>query len=568
MGSKFLKILALLLFWAYLPLLAQGLFTRTEEKYDSTRGIRVSMLPDKRSIYVNWIPNVEGGEVIVARSSSVIDTPEKLYIADSLGRFPSGAKDSVTNYYDYNLKPGSYYYAVIPVEDVRKRKVKLLSNQNYTVDPINIEESASNPVEPMVIPAGKAKIQNESVNTVVVKAEGSNIRVSWVSPWNAVPSQTIYSIYRSSSPMETIEAMRKADKLAELPHPINTYLDKDIAKSQTLYYGVSVKSENLSETIPLENGKSFVRIFFIKDKRGKSEVVQDTQPAELEKKSEISETEAQAEFDTKNFQVKGFGYDRVGKGAILKWIPPNHADDTTQYTVYASTRAFDSGVNSFIGGSVLKVAVVSHPSISISIKEIKPVDELYFAVTAKRANVPEDFRVIQGVSYFKYQFDKDLLPEETTSTTEEKPTTPKEENLPKEESNLADSPILGKPLEELEDESEVIHTIDPSALETYSTDDSELESKRAEKLDRILRETYAKGKYELAVSNLEKFIKNETNSKLKGKAYFYAGISRYHRKEYKKALDHFLRVETSEFQSDRTVFWKNRALAKIGRGGR
>jgi hypothetical protein len=567
MGSKFFKILALLLFWAYLPLAAQGLFTRSEEKFDSTRGIRVSMLPDKKSTYVNWIPNEEGGEVIIARSNSVIDTPEKLYIADSLGRFPSGAKNSVTNYYDYNLKPGSYFYAVIPVDHVRKRKVKLLSNQNYTTDPIIIQEYTDNPAEPMVVAAGKPIAKNESIGTVVVKAEGTNIRVSWVSPWNAVPSQTVYSIYRSSSPMETIEEMRKADKLAELPHPINTYLDKDIEKSQTLYYGVSVKSENLPETIPLENGKSFVRIFFIRDKRGKSEVVQDTEPTELDKSSEKVAT-TQAEFDTKEFQVKGFGYERVGKGAILKWIAPNQADDTTQYTIYASTRAFDAGVNSFIGGSVLKVAVVPHPSTSISIKEIKPVDELYFAITAKRANVPEDFRVTEGTSYFRYQFDKNKIPEEAIANKEEKTKAPKEVIPTKEESSLSDTPTLGRPQEELEDGSEEFYTIDPEDLEDFIIDEKQLDSERADKLDRILRATYAKGKYELAVSNLEKFIKNETNSKLKGKAYFYAGISRYHRKEYKKALDHFLKVETSEFQSDRTVFWKNRALAKIGRGGR
>ncbi len=51
--------------------------------------LRSSLLPDKKSIRLDWEPPGGEGEIIIARSNSIIDTPEKLYIADSLGRFKS-----------------------------------------------------------------------------------------------------------------------------------------------------------------------------------------------------------------------------------------------------------------------------------------------------------------------------------------------------------------------------------------------------------------------------------------------------------------------------------------------
>lgn len=71
---------------------------------------------------------------------------------------------------------------------------------------------------------------------------------------------------------------------------------------------------------------------------------------------------------------------------------------------------------------MIKVGILSHPTTSIVIKEIKPVENLYFAVTAKKADTPEEFNLLEGNSYFKYEFDKDLTPE-----------------IPKEESSLVNN---------------------------------------------------------------------------------------------------------------------------------
>ncbi|MCC5814874.1 MAG: tetratricopeptide repeat protein [Leptospira sp.] len=535
---------------------AQGLFDKPE-KSETAQGIRASILPDNRSVYLLWEPSDKEAEVIIARSSSRIDTPEKLYVADSLGRFSAKSKTAISNYYDYNLSPGTYYYAVVPVQDVRNRRVKLIPNQNYTIEPIIIEKSTGQRGDSKVVMENSG--QSKSVGAIVLKAENNNIRVNWVPPWNAVPGKTIYSIYKSTSPLATMEEMKKADKLAELPHPINSYVDQNIEKSQTLFYGVSVKDENTEEVLPLEKGKSFVRIFFIKDKDGRSEAVRDTEPTEMSKGNMSSA-----------MTVLGFGYERIEKGAVLKWIPPKDADATTQYTLYASTGTFEGGANAFVGGSVLKVGTLSHPKTSLKIKEIKPVDSLYFAITTKKAGRPENFDLTEGVSFFRYLFDRNLIPTEVASS---------DTNAGKSESSVtsdskkdsttdpSDTPTLGKKDEDTEKS-------DTKATKSSTSDsgidgdflDIEIDVRDSQKLDRILKATYAQKKYDLAVLSLENYAKKEKDSKLRGKAYFYAGISRYRRGEYRLALNHFLKQETSDFNTQRTLFWKNQTLAKLGRG--
>lgn len=546
---------------------AQGLFDKTET--NASLGIRASLLPDQKSVYLLWEPSDRDKEVIIARSSSIIDTPEKLYVADSLGRFSAKSKTSVTNYYDYNLKPGTYYYAVVPVDDVKSRSVKLKGNQNYTTQAIIVKKGSTNTSQDNVVPSSDSN-QSQTVGAIILKAEKNNIRVNWVPPWNAVPGKTIYSIYRSTKPLSTMEEMKEADKLSELPHPINTYLDQNLEKSQTLYYGVSVKDEKREEILPLEKGKSFVRIFFIKDKDGRSEAVRDTEPTEVQK------TTTGEDKIPEKFTVLGFGYEREGKGAVLKWVPPKNADETTQYTLYAATNSFDGGVNSFVGGSVLKVGTLTHPKTSLKIKEIKPVDSLYFAITVKKAGVPENFDLREGESFFRYQFDKNIVPtvakNETTPEKQKDPTN--ESDKEKKNSDLKDpanTPKLGKKDEDSETKKENSENVTKDTVE-YSDiqefQDINIDVSTSKNLDHILRNSYSKKRFEIAAFQLERYAIRETNSKLKGKALFYAGISRYRTGEYRKALDHFLSEESSEFNSRRTNFWKNQTLAKLGRGRR
>lgn len=105
------------------------------ENYSVANSIHAEILKkDENSIRIFWDAPKETGEIIVARSSSMIDTPEKCMIADSLGKYPSGIAGGVTQIFDYNLKPGTYYYAVVLAHRVKKNMIKLVPGKNLHND--------------------------------------------------------------------------------------------------------------------------------------------------------------------------------------------------------------------------------------------------------------------------------------------------------------------------------------------------------------------------------------------------------------------------------------------------
>ncbi len=555
---------ALGLFCALVPLFSQTIFE--EGKYpNAARVLRANQLSDKKSILLAWEPPKEEGEVIIARSNSIIDSPDKLYVADSLGRYKSGGNSGTRTYYDYNLKPGTYYYAVVLVSDVRKREVRLFPNQNYTVVPVTIDEGGAVVSDNPAFPAFPEETKVSSgkigfISDLKATLERKNVRLDWNPPSGAVSGRTVYTVYRSASPLTSLPLMQKAQKLAELSHPTMTFLDQGLDKSQTLYYGVSVKDLDGEESLPLEDKKSTLRVFYIRDygKNHAEMIPDDSVPASTNTK--INNTVTVPEDRPGTMHVRGVGYERVGKGVVISWLPPEAADDSTVYSVYASTKPLNQGPSSFGSGTVVKVASVNHPKTNFYIKELKEIDELYFGVTVKSGTIPEDYQLKEQVSYFRLDFSKDMaVPEATVSSvTEDKPKEENKTNVPPITNEHGVTPTEIHPGSEM---TEWVHdTRSPNGHTTVDYDLADTD------LNRIIKSTVLKKKFELAVDHLEKYISRQKNSHLLGKAYFYLGISYLKTDEPKKALRYFMKRETKSFSPERSEFWTNQTLEKLGRG--
>ncbi|MGE8722116.1 tetratricopeptide repeat protein [Leptospira terpstrae] len=545
---------------SFVPVSADSGFE--ESRYPTiAKAIHVSLLPDKKSIRLDWDPPKEDGEIIVARSTVMIDSPEKLYIADSLGRYKASGSNATRVYFDYNLKPGTYYYAVVMVTDVRRREVKLFSNQNYTVTPIHIAEENGTPVvgQNPDFPAFPADAGIQSmvggVSGISANIERKYVRLNWMPPSGATAGRTLYTVYRSNSPLTSLPLMQKAEKLAELTHPLNSFLDQDLDKSQTLYYGVSVKQVGGEETLPLEDKKSTLRVFYIKQtEKNNAEVIVEESPKKP--KQEVASNDTRTDLGGA-MHVRGLGYERVGKGAVISWISPESADETTVYSLYASVKPLNQGTSSFGQGSVVKVATVLHPKTNFFIKELKEIDELYFGVTAKSNGIPEDYNLKENVSYFKYDFSKDITPpEEPNVVAESHPKRePEKSELYKNEHTVTPADTFpprenSEPVNDFKEET--------SATVNYDLGQTDL--------NQIIKETVIRKKYETAVYRLEEYLKNETNAYLKGKAMFFLGVSALKTGDTKKALKCFLKRETKSYSPSRVEFWTNQTLSQAGRG--
>ncbi|MCG6153250.1 tetratricopeptide repeat protein [Leptospira bandrabouensis] len=555
-----IQLWMVVLLFSFVPVSGDSGFE--ESRYPSiAKAIHVSLLPDKKSVRLDWDPPKLEGEIIVARSTVMIDSPDKLYIADSLGRYKTSATSPTRVYFDYNLKPGTYYYAIVMVTDVRRREVKLFANQNYTVTPIQIAEENGTPVvgQNPEFPAFPADVGIQSmvggVSGITANIEKKYIRLDWTPPNGAIAGRTLYTVYRSNSPLTSLPLMQKAEKLAELTHPVNTFLDQDLDKSQTLYYGVSVKQLGGEETLPLEDKKSTLRVFYVKQTaKNNAEVIVEESP--IKPKPEVASNDTRADLGGV-MHVRGLGYERVGKGAVISWISPEAADESTIYSLYASVKPLNQGTTSFGQGSVVKVATVVHPKTNFFIKELKEIDELYFGVTAKSNGIPEDYNLKENVSYFKYDFSKDITPkEEPNVVAESRPKKePEKTDVYKNEHSV--TPTESLPLKENAEQANDFKE-ETSATVNYDLGQTDL--------NQIIKETVLRKKYEIAVYRLEEYLKNESNSYLKGKAMFFLGVSALKTGDTKKALKCFLKRETKSYSPSRVEFWTNQTLSQAGRG--
>ncbi|MCE9501165.1 MAG: hypothetical protein K8R21_11815, partial [Leptospira sp.] len=241
-----------------------------EEVYPpgAAKSITVKLLADGKSVQIDWeIPDLEG-KIILARSETVIDTFEKLRAADSLGKYPSTKKESITSYTDSNLRSGKYYYAVVLASEVNKELVKLLPDKNFTTKPVVVNRPVTNNDNFDKQSQKARKDGNYYVTNIITRKEGNAIRILWTAPEGA-ENDFLYTIYRSKEPLSSIPLVQKAEKLTEFHHPDTSFLDQDLKESATLFYGVSV-TVNEKEKIPLIEKKSFKRVFFIYDKENQA----------------------------------------------------------------------------------------------------------------------------------------------------------------------------------------------------------------------------------------------------------------------------------------------------------
>ena len=243
--------------------------------------ITATYIPQAKTVLLSWKAPKGFGEVILAKSRSPIDTIEKLYKAESLGRY----SDTITQFMDEKAGDGNFFYAVYQVEAARKKNILLLPDRNFTTQPANItsdgnsltnypiskEPEFSKPVpelptserkkpEPTEF-ASQEQIQSHWVQNLSASNYNRYVKLDWKLP-KTVSKSAVLTVYKSLKPLSSLPLFREAEKLAELPHDATSFIDQDLEKSQTLFYGVSIK-ENGREYLPLIAEESFTRFFYI-----------------------------------------------------------------------------------------------------------------------------------------------------------------------------------------------------------------------------------------------------------------------------------------------------------------
>jgi hypothetical protein len=515
---------------------------------DTPDKIKAKISEEKNSVYLSWAPPSDEGEVIIARSKSVIDTADKLFVADSLGIVSYKDDIRVTSFKDINLRPGQYYYAVALVNSVRRRQVQMIANSNFTSSPVTIFENEE--------PDNTTVDTSRFVKSIDIQKVDTGLRITWEFPENSDKVKPIYSVYRSNSPLKSVQAMRNAKKIIELDHPDSSYTDRTKDAVEGVYYGVSVTIKD-EEFIPLQSGISYKRYGkspTVKKKSKKSVEEDEDVPSEDEdseeekpkkgksknKNKKQSETIDDEPFVKKpplvvkeGFYVHEINYELDKDSINLTWSHPKDVDlDSLVYTIYQSNSPLKNIKELINSKKVKKLGEIDYPEKKFKIKREEKKKIFYYGVTVTVPSGEEFTLLEENDSYLK------VFPEGYKSSESEK----KDEKL-----EITDAPPAEK-----EESAKKEEKKKPSEKPKPS---------ESNEFNLIMSEYYKKGKFTVAHEKLILLAETSEDANEVAKAYFYAALCQYNKKNYKESLKLLLKDEVQKnYDGDRVQFYINQCL--------
>lgn len=221
MQNRYVKTTLLVIL--LIPLLLKDIKSQTSS-YPSHIAVNIKTENIKfsnNSIKITWEMNSKyTGDFIVGRSEKEILTTEDVLKAKLVGIYNSGQEGILI---DRDVQQGKeYYYIVIAKDYLVKRKIEIYKNINYTAEPVSLF------VEPDPVRSIRADISDK--NKIMIswgKIFGSGIR---------------YNVYRSRSPISSAGELGVADKISTTEK--NEFIDTGIPDYGSYFYAVTVTDRN------------------------------------------------------------------------------------------------------------------------------------------------------------------------------------------------------------------------------------------------------------------------------------------------------------------------------------
>lgn len=476
---------------------------------DVVSNLTATLSSDSISVELKWTPPSDEGDVIIARSNEVIDTMEKLGVADSLGKHKSDKVNIFNNFKDVNLRPGEYFYAIVLVSQVKKKRVKLFPGVNYTVTPVVVPVKTE---APTVVPQiSEVKHDTDSITNIKIRKIDNTVRISWTPPIGADESMK-YSIYRSIDPMSNPGLMEKATKIGEVMHPETSFLDIGLDSSQTVYYGVTVTIQE-KESTALTEDKSFKKFYFVKTEK-KEETTKEEKIAVIEENKEP--------ILVKPLQVSSLTGKVRKDGILLAWSAPEGAiNNSTKYYIYESPSKIVNDTNSSLIDTAKKIGSVIHPDVSFLHPNLKLKSPMFYAVTTKTGEGEENLILKEGQSFIKLE-----------------PGSKKKKKKKKDEIKVEDKTPLPQ--------APIVEETNPD-------------------FDTIMTQYYKKDKFTEARVKFESLADRVSDNSLRGKSLFFAAMCYYNLKEYSSALKILLKEDVQmNYDKERVDFYVKRCLENRG----
>lgn len=307
--------------------------------------IKAIIDPDKKnSVKITWDVNSDSKhEFIIGRHGEKMDTPAKALKSSSLDSIPSAAKGVV---FDYNLKPGSYYYVVLSKDAIRKREIELYPDVNFTVIPVIIEDEKKTIAGPMIAEAG-------GMGTVIIRWDRGD------------KSGVTYGVYRGREVINSRDRLMAAKKIGEA-HDIGQLIDRGITSAGIYYYAITTRRQDSEEDAS-----------FIPD------VTYTT-------KGHIVYTE-----DKKSSAISGIISDVSADGAVVSWKGEHSETPVKGFAVYRHTSIISNYDNLTRAKHIVTLPSDARHYTDRALAE----GSYYYAVIVKFTDDRVDLEMKNGVNY-------------------------------------------------------------------------------------------------------------------------------------------------------------------------
>ncbi len=526
------------------------------------RNVRARLMPGiKGAVRITWDVSGESDEdFIVGRTQEIPFSPERALQATSVKVVPAGADRSVI---DTNLPPGQYYYVVLAKQKVMDKEVELFPNVNYITVPVIIERDF-----------GGVDSEEAPELVTLIHAMVTN-KTHVVLTWKGVRGTgIIYTIYRGTSPLGSPKDVKRSKKLAVITDGKESFIDRTITKTGNYYYAVTTKDMAGNEELQLVPDQSYMTAgVFIA----------------FNNQNIVSNLTATLASD-KTVRLSWDGVD-MRKGEYLIYRDRAPISDSEKLALAEYLGSVPNGVTRYTDkatdGKNFYYAVI-----------VKMPDGAYDTALVEGANYtvdPPGGKIKSGITAISARFDgKDVQVKWRSrgdSGSGEYQIVRSSKRL-KRISSLKGLDVLGSVSLE---EGQYVDREPPAGRYYYALVSAgkgrqsfksgvnitrkavmvkkgrtepefaqEEEPAEADgNVDEILRKTFFKGEYRLALSQLMKVTGESESASDTAKARLFIGRSYIEMKKYREALDYLLLPDVKKYFPEEAKFWSSYALSRI-----
>lgn len=433
------------------------------------------------------------GDYIIGRSTVVPDSKERALAATTVKVISSRVRGV---WIDSNLQAGNYYYVILAGKRAEKKEFDLARDVNYTSKSVDIKKK-------------KVLVKIKNITDIRARLIGDNVIII---SWNKLTEKGhTYTVYRSTSVLDSFERLDKAEKIAKLSDE-GQYIDQNIVRGGTYFYAVSFKYLNGKEDRRLKPSDTYITTgIYAKPLPKKTK----TEPYNI-------------------INIRAF---RSGSGIRVAWDFSGKTGNKFM-RLYRTRRQIRDmkGVNN--DNVIADVDITQGKYIDKN----PPDGKFYYGIVPYSSERKKKILIVSGINIIRKPVSvKGKVKKQIVKKVE-----PEKKKTEKLIEDFNDSLIDDEPDYEFKDD-----------------ETPEIPAAESGDIEKIIKRTFFKDRFRDAIKELQAAVKGTDNKKEKALGRLFVGRSYIELGKYRKAVKILIDRNVASFYPKETAFWWEYATLRI-----